>query len=168
MIMNLKIILSILGGIIMLYIFMGPSCSGKSSAAEELKKLMEVEIYTGKDYLRMSKNEQDAWKIFSEKLKEASSNRDLNSPSIIYIISEKSDISKLQAFDNALTIKFTADIETVKSRFANRMKGNLPKPVEKMVERQLMDWENVNAKMHVNSSDEGANDIAKKVYDFTL
>ena len=152
----------------MLYIFMGPSCSGKSSAAEELKNLMDVEIYAGKDYLRMSKNEQDAWKVFSGKLKEASSNRDLNSPSIIYIISEKSDISKLQGFDNALTIKFTADFETVKSRFANRMKGNLPKPVEKMIERQLMDWENVNAKMCVNSSVEGAKDIAKKVYDATL
>lgn len=70
----------------MLYVFMGPSCSGKSSTAKELKKLTDVQIYAGKDYLRMAKNESSAWGIFEEKLKEASSNKDLNSQSIVYII----------------------------------------------------------------------------------
>ena len=149
----------------MLYIFMGPSCSGKSSAAEELKKLNNVQIYAGKDYLRMAKNEQEAWKIFSEKLNEASNNKDMNSQSIIYIISEKNDISKLQSFDNAVTIKFTASLEIIKSRFAQRMKGNLPKPVEKMIERQLAEWEDINAKLCIDTSEEEPSELAKKVFD---
>ncbi|WP_291561207.1 MULTISPECIES: hypothetical protein [unclassified Clostridium] len=44
----------------MLFIFMGASCTGKSSAADELKELMDVQVYTGKDYLRMAKNENEA------------------------------------------------------------------------------------------------------------
>jgi len=68
---------------------MGPSCSGKSSTAEELKKLTDAQIYSGKDYLRMDKNENNAWKLFEERLKEGCNNKDLNSKSIIYVISEK-------------------------------------------------------------------------------
>ncbi|MGH4125161.1 MAG: hypothetical protein ACREV6_19770 [Clostridium sp.] len=152
----------------MLYIFMGPSCSGKSSAAEELKKLINVQIYTGKDYLRIVKNEYEAWEIFNEKLKEASNNKDLNSQSIVYIISEKNDVSKIQSLENAVTIKFTASLEIIKSRFSKRMKGNIPKPVEKMIERQLMDWKNIDVKLFVDTSVEEPDEVAKKVYDFAL
>lgn len=167
-IMNLKVILNILGGLSMLYIFMGPSCSGKSSVAEELKKLIDIQIYTGKDYLRMARNEHEAWTIFNEEVKKASNNKDLNSQSIVYIVSEKNDVSKIESLDNAVTIKFTASLEIIKSRFAQRMKGTLPKPVEKMIERQLMDWKNINAKLYVDTSAEAPDKVAKKVYDFTL
>jgi adenylate kinase family enzyme len=151
----------------MLYVFMGPSCSGKSSTAKELKKLIDVQIYTGKDYLRMAKNESSAWGIFEEKLKEASSNKDLNSQSIVYIISEKKEISKLKLID-AITINFTADAEIIKSRFAQRMNGVLPKPIENMIEKQLTEWKDINAKLHVDTSNNNAKDIAKKVYDLAL
>jgi len=163
-----KIILNILGGISMLYVFMGPSCSGKSSVARELKNLINIQIYTGKDYLRMAKNEHDAWKVFNEELKKASNNKELNSQSIVYVISEKNDVSKIECLDNAVTIKFTANSEVIKSRFAQRMKGTLPKPVEKMLEQQLLDWKNVNAKLHVDTSTETLAEVVKKVYDFTL
>lgn len=152
----------------MLYVFMGPSCSGKSSAAKELKKFTDVQIYTGKDYLRMDKNENSAWGIFEEKLKEASSNKDLDSQSIVYIISEKKDISKLKLIDNAITINFTADAEIIKSRFAQRMNGVLPKPVENMIEKQLTEWKDINAKLHVDTSNNNAKDIAQKVYELAL
>lgn len=151
----------------MLYVFMGPSCSGKSSTAKELKKLTDVQIYTGKDYLRMTKDESSAWGIFEEKLKEASSSKDLNSQSIVYIISEKKDISKLKLID-AITINFTADAEIIKSRFAQRMNGVLPKPVENMIEKQLTEWKDINAKLHVDTSNNNAKDIAQKVYDLAL
>lgn len=147
---------------------MGPSCSGKSSAGEELKKLINVQVYAGKDYLRLSKNENDAWKIFSDKLKTASCNNDLNSESIVYIISEKNDISKIECIHDAVTVKFTADSEIIKDRFVQRMRGNLPKPVEKMLERQLSDWENVNAMLCVDTSTEKADEAAKKIYEFAL
>ncbi|WP_035294801.1 hypothetical protein [Clostridium sp. KNHs214] len=152
----------------MLYVFMGSSCSGKSSVAKELKKFIDVEFYTGKDYLRMSKNEYDAWKIFSEKLEEASNNMNLNSQSIVYIISERDDVSKIKGLHKAITVKFTADSDIIKSRFSQRMKGNLPKPVEKMIERQLTEWESINAKLYADTSEYKPNDVAKKIYDFTL
>jgi adenylate kinase family enzyme len=149
----------------MLYIFMGPSCSGKSSTAAELKKLTDVQIYSGKDYLRMDKNENNAWETFEEKLKEACNNKDLNSKSIIYVVSEKKDIVKLKFIDEAITINFTADAEIIKSRFAKRMNGILPKPIENMIEKQLIEWKDTIAKLHVDTSADNANDIAKKVYD---
>ncbi|HAG44159.1 MAG TPA: hypothetical protein DCL31_13600 [Clostridium sp.] len=150
----------------MVFIFMGASCTGKSSAADELKELMNVQIYTGKDYLRMAKNEDEAWKIFSEKLREASSNRDLSYQSIIYVISEKNILPKLQFINDVITIKFTADSDVVKSRFAARMKGNLPNPLEKMLERQLTDWKDIDADLCIDTTNEEIKEVAKKIYNF--
>lgn len=152
----------------MLYIFMGPSCSGKSSTAKELKKLIDVQIYSGKDYLRMAKNENDSWKIFERKLKESCDDRELNSQSIVYVISDKKDISKIKFIDDAITVNFIADAEIIKSRFAQRMNGNLPKPIEIMIEKQLSEWKDVTSKLHVDTSTNNAKDIAKKVYDFQI
>lgn len=152
----------------MLFIFMGPSCSGKSSAAEELKKLTDVQIYSGKDYLRMDKNENNAWKLFEEILKEGCNNKDLHSKSIIYVISEKKDIVKLKFINDAITINFTADAEIIKSRFAKRMNGVLPKPVESMIDKQLLEWKDITAKLHVDTSKDSPSDIAKKIYDLGL
>mgnify|MGYP000279795157 FL=1 len=152
----------------MLFIFMGPSCTGKSSAANELKKLADVQIYTGKDYLRMAKNEQEAWKVFSEELKKAANNKNLKAPSIVYIISEKNDVSKIEAIENAVTVKFTADLEVIKSRFAQRMKGNLPAPVEKMLEQQYTNWKDADAKLNIDTGTDTPDQAAKKIYDYTL
>ncbi len=152
----------------MLFIFMGPSCSGKSSTAEELKKLTDAQIYSGKDYLRMDKNENNAWKLFEEILKEGCNNKDLHSKSIIYIISEKKDIVKLKFIKDAITINFTADAEIIKSRFAKRMNGVLPKSVESMIDKQLLEWKDITAKLHVDTSKDSPSDIVKKIYDLGL
>jgi hypothetical protein len=48
------------------------------------------------------------------------------------------------------------------------MKGNLPKPVENMIERQLIDWENINAKLSVDTSTEEPYEVAKRIYGFVL
>lgn len=44
----------------MLYIFMGQSCTGKSTVADKAKELTGAEVFTGKDYLRMAKDENQA------------------------------------------------------------------------------------------------------------
>lgn len=44
----------------MLYVFMGPSCTGKSTAAEIMRKRIGAKIYSGKDYMRLAKVEGDA------------------------------------------------------------------------------------------------------------
>lgn len=35
----------------------GESCTGKSTLAGKSKKSMDAQVYTGKDYLRLEKNE---------------------------------------------------------------------------------------------------------------
>ena len=107
----------------------GENCSGKSSLAEEIKKAIGAEIITGKDYLRMAKSESEAALLFREKLKDA-----VTGENIIYVISEKEHINFLP--DGAVRILVKADIDTIKERFRKRMHGNLPVPVEQMLERK--------------------------------
>ena len=107
----------------------GESCTGKSTLAEKIAAAMPCEIITGKDYLRLAKNESIAKKLFEKKLQQA-----VNGDNIIYVIAEKELLSLLP--DGALRILVTADLELIKSRFAQRMQGNLPAPVAAMLEKK--------------------------------
>ena len=107
----------------------GENCSGKSTLAEEIKKTIGAEIITGNDYLRMAKSESEAALLFRAKLKDA-----VTGENIIYVISEKECINFLP--DSAIRILVKADIDTIKERFRKRMHGNLPVPVEQMLERK--------------------------------
>ena len=107
----------------------GENCSGKSALAEELKKTIGAEIITGKDYLRMAKSESEAVLLFRAKLEAA-----LTGENIIYVISEEEHTGFLP--DGAVKILVKADIDTIKERFKTRMHGNLPAPVEQMLERK--------------------------------
>ena len=107
----------------------GESCTGKSTLAEKIAASFPCEIYTGKDYLRLAKNENIAKEMFQKKLSNA-----VNGENIIYVISEKEHLPLLP--ERALRILVTADLETIKSRFAQRMRGNLPAPVAAMLEKK--------------------------------
>ena len=107
----------------------GENCSGKSTLADEIKKTIGAEIITGKDYLRMAKSQSEAVSLFKAKLNNA-----ISGENVIYIISEKEDISLLP--DGAIRILVRADIDTIKERFKARMHGNLPAPVEQMLVRK--------------------------------
>lgn len=107
----------------------GESCTGKSTLAEKLKSILEAEVYTGKDYLRLAKNEAIAKKLFQKKLEDA-----ISGPHIIYVISEKEHLPLLP--DKAYRVLVTADLDVIKERFAQRMRGNLPAPVATMLERK--------------------------------
>lgn len=107
----------------------GESCTGKSTLAEKIAAAMPCEIITGKDYLRLAKNESIAKKIFEKKLQQA-----VNGDNIIYVIAEQEHLSLLP--EGALRILVTADLELIKSRFAQRMRGNLPAPVAAMLEKK--------------------------------
>ncbi|MGL5354702.1 MAG: hypothetical protein ACRDA5_15525 [Clostridium sp.] len=147
----------------MLLILMGPSCTGKSTLAESLKKDREVDIYTGKDYLRFAKNENEAWNKFSEKLLEATISKEFCNKTTVYIITEKNMVSRMQSFDNTIFIKFTAELDTVKERFAKRMNGNLPKPLEKMLEKQLNEWENVECDLCIDTTNSKIEEQVRKI-----
>ena len=107
----------------------GESCTGKSTLAEKIATSFLCEVFTGKDYLRLAKNENIAKVMFQNKLTAA-----VSGENIIYVISEKEHLTLLP--DGALRILVTADLELIKSRFAKRMHGNLPAPVAAMLEKK--------------------------------
>ena len=113
----------------MLIGIIGENCSGKSTLANAIKQEIGTEIITGKDYLRMAKNESEATALFRERLRKAVSGENL-----IYVISEAEQLSLLP--DGAVRILVYADLDTIKERFRARMRGNLPTPVAQMLERK--------------------------------
>ncbi len=113
----------------MLIGLIGENCSGKSTLANNIKKHFGAEVITGKDYLRMAKTEQEAVRLFKERLGNA-----VKGESIIYIATEKEQVELLP--EETIKILVKADLETIKERFRERMHGNLPMPVEKMLERK--------------------------------
>ena len=106
----------------------GESCTGKSTLADKISAKYPCEVFTGKDYLRLAKNENIAKLMFQKKLAAA-----VHGDNIIYVISEKEHLPLLP--NGAFRILVTADLELIKSRFAQRMRGNLPAPVEAMLEK---------------------------------
>ena len=71
----------------MLCMFMGPSRTGKSTAAEIVGKRTGAQIYSGKDYQRLSKAEGEAFRIFQEKMVEAAGRG--KEESLIFVLNRK-------------------------------------------------------------------------------
>lgn len=113
----------------MLIAIFGESCTGKSTLAAQLKDALDGEVYSGKDYLRLAKNEAIAKKLFQKKLEEA-----VQGKSIIYVTAEKEQLALLP--EGAVRVLVTAALATIKERFARRMGGTLPPPVAAMLERK--------------------------------
>jgi len=132
---------------------MGESCTGKSTIATKVSELMNIKMYTGKEFLKLSKNQDEAWRIFSDKMSRASAHDSL-SESFIYVITERDMLSKLQKFE-CKKIKFEADLDIIKSRFAERMNNRLPKPIEAMLERKNKEWMDVSSDLTINTTKEG-------------
>ena len=111
----------------MLIAIIGENCAGKSTLANQIKEKRGAAIYSGKDYLRLEKSPALAMAKFRKLLQDSLTGED-----IIYIITEKEHIGLLP--EGAFRIVLTAELETIKSRFKERMRGNLPVPVERMLE----------------------------------
>lgn len=150
----------------MLLIFMGASCTGKSSAAEMIRKDMNIQVFTGKDYLRLHKNESEARNKFDEMLNKASLSSGWADDSLIYIVTETAELQKLKPAEHALFVLFTADPSLIKERFAGRMKGNLPKPLEMMLEKQMKNWEDVRSDLSFETTDTKTDEIKEKIISY--
>lgn len=109
--------------------FLAKAAPARVPLRRKLPPAFSCEIYTGKDYLRLAKNENIAKVMFQKKLTAA-----VNGENIIYVISEKEHLTLLP--EGALRILATADLELIKSRFAQRIRGNLPVPVASMLEKK--------------------------------
>ena len=123
----------------------GESCVGKSTLADALKERLGAEIYTGKDYLRLAKNESIAQKLFRKKLEDAVSGANL-----IYVISEKEHLAFLP--EGAVRVLMSADLERILERFAVRMHGNLPAPVKTMLEKKHGCFDGVQHDYHIHNN----------------
>ncbi len=109
---------------------LGESCTGKSAIANELAKRVNARVYTGKDYIKLAKNETEAKKQFIDMLKSNESAAEV----YVYVISEKEHVSILP--EESIRVLVTAELNTIKERFAKRMNGNLPAPVDAMLEKK--------------------------------
>lgn len=107
----------------------GENCAGKSTLAEAVRLAVGGEIVTGKDYLRMAKSESMASLLFRKKLSAA-----MTGDNLIYVISEKEHMAFLPA--GSIKILVSAELDTIKARFRARLRGNLPAPVEAMLEKK--------------------------------
>ena len=93
----------------------------------KINEKLGATIYAGKDYLRLEKNPSAAAETFKATLKAS-----LKGNNIIYLITEKEHIQLIP--EGAFRIVLSAELDVIKERFKARMRGNLPIPVEKMLE----------------------------------
>lgn len=134
----------------------GESCTGKSTLANMLAEAFSCQVFSGKDYLRMAKNENIAKVIFRKKLIEA-----VRGENLIYVITEREHLALLP--EGSLRILVTADLEMIKARFASRMKGTLPKQVELMLEKKHGCFDEEPCDFHVVSEVTEAGELIGKV-----
>lgn len=113
----------------MLIAIIGENCAGKSTLAEHIKTALGAQTVSGRDYLRMAKSEGEAAALFRERLRRA-----VDGAHLVYVISEREQLALLPR--GAVRILVSADLDTIKARFRARMRGNLPKSVEAMLEKK--------------------------------
>ena len=134
----------------------GESCTGKSTLADKLSSAINAEVFTGKDYLRMAKNESIAKVMFQKKLSAA-----VDGEHVVYVISEAEHLTLLP--EGALRILVSADIDLIKSRFAQRMHGSLPAPVAAMLEKKHGCFDSVPHDLHVVSGETDPDAIVTQI-----
>lgn len=140
----------------MLVTIFGESCTGKSTLAELLKARLDAVVYTGKDYLRLEKNEAAAKAAFQKMLCAA-----VDGANLIYVIAETEHLALIP--DGAVRILVTAELDTIKQRFAQRMRGNLPAPVAAMLERKHGCFDDVPHDHHFISDQTDPEDIIARI-----
>ena len=94
--------------------------------------------------------------MFQKKLAAA-----VNGENIIYVISEKEHLSLLP--EGPLRILVTADLELIKSRFAQRMRGGLPAPVVAMLEKKHGCFDTEPHDIHVISGQTDLDAVVQKI-----
>ncbi len=134
----------------------GESCTGKSTLAEKIAASLPCEVFAGKDYLRLAKNENIAKAMFQKKLQTA-----VTGENIIYVISEPEHLPLLP--DGARRVLVTADLELIQSRFAQRMRGNLPAPVAAMLEKKHGCFDTEPHDVHIVSGETDLDAVVKVI-----
>ena len=148
------------GSVYMVICVFGESCTGKTTIAGALNERLGATTYTGKDYLKLAKNEPEAGRMFAELLKLHEKSEDI----IIYVVSEKELLSFLPAA--AIRVLATAGLNVIKERFAKRMNGTLPIPVATMLEKRHGMFDNEKHDLHIIDDAEPINSVCEKIIHF--
>ncbi len=131
---------------------MGPNCTGKSSVAELIREKTNIQIVTGKDYLRLSNDEEEAWKLFLRNINVAIGEKLNSEKSIIYILDDADKVIDLSTVKGLKMVKFNASVDAIKKRYETRMQGELPGVVVKMLRLQKSSWDAVPCKINIDST----------------
>ena len=122
----------------------GESCTGKSTLAEELRRELDARVYTGRDYLRLARDTG----IRPAGISGAAGGGPLR---------RTCDLGDLgtrgfrPAPGGQPSGPATAGLPEIKARFARRMGGALPPPVEAMLERKHGCFDGEAHDLHVSS-----------------
>lgn len=144
----------------MLIAIIGENCVGKSTLANKINEKLNAIIYCGNDYLRLEKDPSSALEKFKTILNES-----VNGKNIIYIITEKEHLSLLPK--GTFTIVLTAELEVIKQRFKERMKGNLPLLVERMLEAKHGMYDELECDLKLDSNYD-VNQVVDKIFSKTI
>lgn len=142
----------------MLLLFAGPSGSGKSTAAALLKPKLKAEVYSGKGYLRIAKNMDEAWKKFQTILADSVAGK-RNS---ILILVGTDNLEKFRAAGKFRLVRFTAPREVLESRFAGRS-GEITPQISKMIRDQEEKWMDVPCDLVVDTSQKTVEEVVKEI-----
>ena len=145
----------------MVILLMGGNCTGKSSAAQALQARYGLQIYAGKDYLRLAKTESNAWAAFLALLR-AAQDAPLGAASVAYVVAEPELSARLMEI-RTKRILFTAELSLVQQRFAQRMGGTLPAPVAAMLTAKAARWATVPCDVRIDTTTWTAEETASAV-----
>jgi len=135
----------------------GENCTGKSAIADLLKERRGADVYNGKDYLRFAKSEPEAKKAFSAML----AGHAAGSGTVVYVVAEPDQLQLLP--ENSLRVLVTAELPVIKERFAARMGGKLPPPVEAMLERKHGAFDGFPHDLLVKTGERSAADACEQI-----
>ena len=141
----------------MLITIFGESCTGKSTLAGALKERTGVEVFSGKDYLRLAKSEGVAKALFQKQLRGAAAGEG----DLIYVIAEPELLSLVP--EGGVRVLVTADLDEIKSRFTARMGGTLPSPVAAMLERKHGCFDQMPHDVHMASGADGVEMVCERI-----
>lgn len=146
----------------MLICLFGESCTGKSTIARQLsQRLDNARIFSGKDYLKLAKNENDAKCAFMRLLLEAQASSD----ALLFVVTEKEQLSLLP--ERCVRVLVTAELPVIKERFAARTGGTLPAPVEAMLERKHGLFDSERHDIRISSGDKSVSEHCEDILEFT-
>ncbi|MDY0093556.1 MAG: AAA family ATPase [Candidatus Vecturithrix sp.] len=139
--------------------FCGPSGSGKSTCAKNIAKQGRWNIYTGKDYLRLAKNEAEAWSKFMAQLKE----NDAHGMNSIIVITEIELLKKVKEIEQVCIIRFTANEDVLLKRFIARINNHSNPTFAKMIKNQKMKWDQSGIDYVIDTTENNEERTMKKI-----